>query len=58
MNPPQGKDIPMTTTSQPNQATQELTKMFHQKEKTLPILSDKDMTDESVKLVLRTFPGY
>ena len=58
MNPPQGKVVPMATTSQPNQESQELTRLFHKTKKTLPILSYKDMTDESVKPVLRTFDGY
>ena len=45
----------MATTSQPNQETLDLTRLFHQTKKTLPILSNKDMADESVKPVLHTF---
>ena len=48
----------MATTSQPNEEDQELTRLFHQTKKTLPILSYKNMTDESVKHVLNTFAGY
>ena len=48
----------MATTSQSNQETQELTRLIHQKKKTLPILCYKDMRDESVKPVLNTFTGY
>ena len=48
----------MATTSQPNQESQELTRLFYQTKKTLPILRYKDMTDESVKPVLNTFAGY
>ena len=32
--------------------------MFHQTKKTLSILSYNDLTDESVKTVLKTFAGY
>ena len=48
----------MATTSQPNQETQELTRLYYQTKKTLPILSCKDMTDESFKPVLNIFAGY
>ena len=58
MNPPQGEVVPMATTSQPNQESQELTRFVHQTKKTLPMLSYKDMTDESVKPVLNRFAGY
>ena len=58
MNPPQGEVVPMATTSQPSQESQELTRLFHQTKKALTILSYKDITDESVKLVLNTFAGY
>ena len=33
-------------------------RLFHPTKKTLPILSYKDMNDESVKPVLNTFAGY
>ena len=48
----------MATTSQPNEEAQELARSFHRKQKTLPKLSYKDMTDESVKPVLNTFSRY
>ena len=58
MNLPQREDVPIATTSQPNQESQDLARLFHQTNKTLPILSYKNMTDESVKPVLNTFAGY
>ena len=58
MNPPQGEVVPMTNTSQPNEETQELTRLFYQIKERLPILCYKDMTDESVKPVLNTFAEY
>ena len=58
MNPRQGEVVPMATKSQPNKESQELTRLFHQTKKTLPTLSYKDMTDESVKPILNTFAGY
>ena len=58
MNPPQGEVVSMATTSQPNQGSQELTRLFHQINKMLPILNYKDMTDESFKHVLNTLAGY
>ena len=48
----------MSTTSQPNVGSQELSRLFYQTKKTLPILNYKDMADESVKHVLNTFVGY
>ena len=48
----------MATTSQPNQESRELTRLFHQIKNTLTILSYKDMTDESVKPELDKFTGY
>ena len=36
----------------------ELTRLFNQTKKTLPILSYKEMSDESVKPVLSTVAGY
>ena len=48
----------MATTSQPNQEFQELTRLFDQKKKTLPTLSYKSMTDDSVKPILNTFTRY
>ena len=58
MNPPQGEVIPIATTSQLNQESQKLTRLFHQTKKTLTILSYKDVTDESVKPVLNTSARY
>ena len=58
MNLLQGTFVPMATTSQPNQETQELARLFDQTKKTLPILSEKDTTAESVKPVLNTLTGY
>ena len=58
MNPPQGEIVPIAITSQSNEETQELTRLFHRTKKTLPILSYNDLTDEIVKLVLNTFAGY
>ena len=48
----------MATTSQLNEEAQELTRLFHQTKQTLPILSYKDMTDESVKSVLNMLAAY
>ena len=48
----------MATTSQSNEEAQELKRLFHQTKKTFPILSYKDMADESVKPVLNTLAGY
>ena len=48
----------MATTSQPNQDTLELIRLFQQTKKMLPILSYNDMTNESVKPVLITLAGY
>ena len=58
MSPPQCEVIPKAPLSQPNQESQESTRLLHQTKKTLPILRYKNMTDESVKLVLSTFTGY
>ena len=58
MNVPQGEVVPMATASQPNQESQELTRLFHQTKKTLHILSYRDMSDESVKPVLNAIVGY
>ena len=58
MSPPQGEVVSMVTTRQPNQESQELTRLCHQTKKTPSILSYKDMTDESVKPVLSMFAGY
>ena len=58
MNTPQGEVKPMETTSQSNQDSKELTRLFHQTKKTLPVLSYKDMSDESVNPVLNTLIGY
>ena len=48
----------MATISQPKIKTQALTRLFLHTKKTLPILSNKDMIDESVKPVLNTLSGY
>ena len=48
----------MVTTSQSNEETQELIRLFHQSKKTLPMLSYNGLTDESVKPVLKTFIRY
>ena len=48
----------MATTSQTTQESQELTRLFNQTKKTLPILTNRDMTDENVQPVLKTFAGY
>ena len=48
----------MATINQPNRETQKYTRLFHHTKKTLLILSYKNMTDESVKLMLNTFAGY
>ena len=58
MNPHKGEVLSMAITSQPNQETQELTRIFHQKKTTLLIRSNKDMTELSVKSVLSTFATY
>ena len=58
MNPTLGEVVPMATTSQPNEETQVLIRLFHQTKKTLPILSYNDLNDENVKLVLNIFAGY
>ena len=58
MNPPQGEVGQMATTSESNEEARELTRLFYQTKKTLPVLSYKDMTDESVKPVLNTFTWY
>ena len=58
MSPSQGDAVQMATMSQPNEEAKELTRLFHQTKKTFPILSYKDMTDESVKPLLNTFAGY
>ena len=48
----------MATTSQPNQESRELTRLFHQTKKTHHNLMDMDMTGGRVKLVLNTIAGY
>ena len=48
----------MATTSRTNQQTQELTRSFHQKKKTLHTLGYKSMTDVCVKLELNMLAGY
>ena len=58
MNPHQGEVIPTATTSLPNEETQELTRLFHQTKKTLPILSYNGLTEENIKPMLDTFAGY
>ena len=58
MNPPQGEVALMAITSQPNQETKELTRLFHHTKKKLPILSYKYMTNVCVKPVLKTFAEY
>ena len=55
MNHPQGEVLPIPTTSQTNQETQELIRLFYQTKKKLPILIYKEMNDESVKPVLNMF---
>ena len=52
MNPTQGEVVPMATTSIPNEEAQQKSILVHKKKKEIPILSYKDMTDESVNLVL------
>ena len=58
MSPPQGEVVPTATTSQLSQESQELTRLFHQIKKTLPILSYKDTTDEIANPVLNTLARY
>ena len=58
MIPAQGEVVPMPTTSQPNNETQELIWFFRQTKKELPILRFEDMADESIKPVLKKFIGY
>ena len=58
MNPPQGEVVLMATTSQPNQETQDLIRLFHQIKKTLPILRYNYLPDKSIKPVLNAFAGY
>ena len=48
----------METTSQTNGETQGIIRLLHQTEKTLPMLNYNNLTDESVKSVLKTFAGY
>ena len=47
----------MVTTSQANEETQELKRLFHQTKKTLPKLRCNNLADERVKPVLNTFAG-
>ena len=50
--------IMMVTTSQQNEKTQELTKLFHQTKKTIRILRYNGLLDVSVKNVLKTFAEF
>ena len=54
----QGDIAPMATTSQLNEKIQELIRLFTLTKKTLPILSYKNLNDESIKPVLNTFAGW
>ena len=48
----------MPTSSQPNEETQELKRLFHQTKRTFSRLNYNDLTDESVRSVLSTIAGY
>ena len=48
----------MATKSQPNEETQELSKLIFKTKKTPPILNYYELDDKSVKSVLGTFSGY
>ena len=48
----------MVITSQPNQESRELKRLFHQTKKTHPKLSYEDMPGGRIKLVLNTIDGY
>ena len=58
MSPLQCEVVPMATTSQPNEETQKITRLFHQTKKTLSLLTYNELSDESVEHVLKTFAEY
>ena len=57
MNPLQYEAVPLATISQPNEKTQELSRLFCQTKKMLLIMNYNDLNDESVKRVLNRFAG-
>ena len=58
MNHSQGYLVSMATMSHPNEDAKELSRLIYLSNKTLPMVSQKDLIDESAKHVLNTIAEY